>query len=831
MKCVNMGDHENCIDGKYHSSTTYPACDEDHLGETGCYREKTVTERCNYSASRTDPTCVCDARRNCERKKTVTCDDDDTSCEIKGTYTQKHYSDCTTAQAGVEGCRLVNTTYPAACSTSDVDSNGNFKGRTNCATDGGACIHNCGFTGNYKKVEQTVHSCTGNTKCSKCAVYEIYTEYNTNVNKYGYKGEYVGTQMHGGISGNLKTDYSSGTVNYCGSGNTSCEVNYDALSPISGVCETDGVKSKDTWKDHLISNHTYYSGDSTKIRPTISGYHEKYVTNLENLSKLSNEFAKCQNFNIYNKTIASENSGYKTPLIYNNSGKLYNTGATGITLNNPISSSLNIDTKLEPSGTFGYDEDYYMSLMKDDRVIAKNSSINYSYKTEMYNDQSIRNGFTSCYGSEGEYLAADGSVRSCSESIDYTAGTISVNSNIAGVPKAFEFVLCNINNDYSYSTNSDLCTKTLFYYYDVNYVKQSLTSSASYDNNITWYRYTANDKIFPGKGMGTAASKADAASRYSNYSLTEDEYNLWSAMGTKNVFPVSLNTRRNIYQYYYTFKGIGNYYNGAYDSDRNSIGRLTGYEDSIIKSNSRVCFYEVYESACICCGQNDLGVVSSGSGINSYEYVGYTPSGMGSGSGHYGFTTSTVSLYNLKGFSSNANSSNWSAGETYFYDGSNKYKTDKGKELAGYIEQKGENVYAEIPEYSYVLTPNAMANIRKNNTEGKYGYGRDTIYAVENGTYLAHSGNKNHIPNSNETSRIIFTHFGSNFVKNELSAYETPEYKGKLLSNMSMSSECYVEKNGISSMEDKKKKGCKWVDYVQPVNPDGSGGYFRMAFK
>lgn len=818
-QCSNNVDdyngHSECRTGSYDSS---PACTKEDVvnGVSGCsasgkYKNQSTYNTCMANHG-TDETC-----------KTACTKDTMNQAGCVPSGNKVNIVKCGYGNYYEDGCGVdTSKSYKVSDCTASDYVNGSF--------NKSGLSHNCSINGKYMKVTQTTRSGAGMTEFDSCRQYEIYTKYTKPVNVFKLDGSPNGTKMHSFVVGNLKTNYSMGN-NVCGSSGT-CEKANNFSTDNDGVCQTRYSKGDaDGWKKWLISNRATYLGDDKLIESSINEHHGKYITNLENLSKLSNEFAKCQNFNIYNKTIASENSSYKTPLIYNNSGKLYNTGATGITLNNPISSSLNIDTKLEPSGTFGYDEDYYMDLMADDRVIAKNSSINYTYKTEMYNDQSIRNGFTSCYGSEGEYLAADGSVRSCSESIDYTAGTISVNSNIAGVPKAFEFVLCNINNDYSYSTNSDLCTKTLFYYYDVNYVKQSLTSSASYDNNITWYRYTANDKIFPGKGMGTDASKADAASRYSNYSLTEDEYNLWSAMGTKNVFPVSLNTRRNIYQYYYTFKGIGNYYNGAYASDRNSIGRLMGYEDSIIKSNSRVCFYEVYESACICCGQNDLGVVSSGSGINSYEYVGYTPSGMGSGSGHYGFTTSTVSLYNLKGFSSNVNSSNWSAGETYFYDGSNKYKTDKGKELAGYIEQKGENVYAEIPEYSYVLTPNAMANIRKNNTEGKYGYGRDTIYAVENGTYLAHSGNKNHIPNSNETSRIIFTHFGSNFVKNELSAYETPEYKGKLLSNMSMSSECYVEKNGISSMEDKKKKGCKWVDYVQPVNPDGSGGYFRMAFK
>ena len=149
--------------------------------------------------------------------------------------------------------------------------------------------------------------------------------------------------------------------------------------------------------------------------------------------------------------------------------------------------------------------------------------------------------------------------------------------------------------------------------------------------------------------------------------------------------------------------------------------------------------------------------------------------------------------------------------------------------MAEYIEQKGENVYAEMPEYSYVLTPDAMANIRKYNSSATYGYGKNTVYQLPGYAYLAHSNNKDHSFSGDVADRIIFTHFGSNFVKDLLIDYETPEYKGKLMSTRKMSKECYVEDGNVSNLS--TMKNCKWIDYVQPVNPDNTGGYFRMAFK
>lgn len=759
------------------------------------------------------------------------------------TYTGTKY--CTNGDSNHDGCTVDYKTASCLYST-DVGKNG-------CTLSGEysvPCYYsdvlnpsntNCKFSGQYKKITQATHSGDGDGYDTACMVYKIVTNDVTKVQSHNLDGSNGILRTHSGINGKTSsgqttsgyaiTEYTAGSSDVCGY-EGECKKTPDTVAN-DYICEVNSFGSRndsDFWKNRLITTRTYYGSDSNLIRNEINGYYTTMNGYMDDIIKVSNAFAKCQNFNINNTTAGT--SGYNIFTQSNGTSAVYS-ATNGVVLNgtvNKVTSSYNIATKLEPGGTFGYDEDYYMSLMGNNRVIDRTTGISLSYKTEMYPSTSVSSNFASCYGADGNYTDASGTYP-CSSTITSSAGVINSDSknvvdNLLNIP----LVLCNLSSGYNYDAG-DKCGTATFYYYNANYIKKSLTSSADYDNKITWYRYLANDTLYPGVGFASVTTKQSVATTVNGGNYNPND---WTVVGTKNVFPVSLNTRRNIYQYYYSFKGIGNYYNNS-RVEANNIGRIMGYDNSVIKNNARICFYEVYESACICCGANDIGPVSETNKVNSYAYVpGYRPSTVENGSGHYGFNASAVSLYNINGTSTSSNAANWNAGERYFYNGSGNYTTDKGKELADYIEAKGENAYSEVPDYSYVLTPNAMANIRKLNSSAAYGYGKDTVYQENGYAYLVKAGSKNgHAIASgvDVADQIIFTHYGSKFVRDKLSAYETPEYKDKLLSNKGMNGNCYVEAGNVNQLNNLRSADCKWVDYVQTVGSSAPGQYFRMAFK
>lgn len=820
--CSSESDYNNysqCRKGQYNSPLD---CTKDDVaaGVAGCSASGQYTTD-QYTQ---DPNCVrymgaakCAKtylKANCT-KSTIY----DSECSASGQ--KDYYVTCGVGDYNKEGCDVDTTkTYTIGCSESDLQSNGTFRSK--------GSSNNCKINGYYKVVTQTTNSGSGSGVGNSCLVYTISSPKNTSVVTYSATGVANSSRSNHNQIVEVSTNYSIGATNYC-MGNGTCKVSNSTSKPTDYVCETN-TSDRETashWKE-VLTNRAHYTDDAANeyIRDEIEDYQLAYKEHMDNIIKLSNAFAKCQNFNINNTTAGT--SGYNVFTQSNGTSAVYS-ATNGVVLNgtvNKVTSSYNIATKLEPGGTFGYDEDYYMSLMGNNRVIDRTSGISLSYKTEMYPSTSVSSNFASCYGTDGNYTDASGTYP-CSSTITSSAGVINSESknvvdNLLNIP----LVLCNLSSGYNYDAG-DKCGTATFYYYNANYIKKSLTSSADYDNKITWYRYLVNDTLYPGIGFADVNTKKSV---FDTYGSGIYDPNDWSVVGTKNVFPVSLTTRRNIYQYYYAFKGIGNYYNNS-QGNRNNIGRIMGYDDSIIKSNSRICFYEVYESACICCGANDIGSVSQTNKVNSYVYVSdYTPSSLEKGSGHHGFTTSSVSLYNINDFS-NTNAANWKENDHYFYDGNGKYTTNKGSELAGYIEGKGENAYAETPEYSYILTPNAMANIRKLNSSAIYGYGKDTIYQENGYAYLVRAGTESghSIPaNTDVADKIIFTHFGSKFLRDKIAAYETPEYKDNLLSGKGMSSSCYVTAGNVGNLNSMKSSDCKWIDYVQS---DGNGGYFRMAFK
>ena len=180
-------------------------------------------------------------------------------------------------------------------------------------------------------------------------------------------------------------------------------------------------------------------------------------------------------------------------------------------------------------------------------------------------------------------------------------------------------------------------------------------------------------------------------------------------------------TPRNLYQYTYTFGDIG-----SFSGTKGDLGRIMGNDKSIIKDNTRSCFYEVYEEVCLCCGfsmktdKNTANFINKNKSKYSYKLTDMNDVENNKG-WTIAFYTNSVSLSNIDQGREYANrATNWSMNSPFMYSGDDKLTTDKGFQLQKEIEAIGENVYADSPEYAYYLTPDVLAEIRTYND--KYGY-------------------------------------------------------------------------------------------------------------
>ena len=120
-----------------------------------------------------------------------------------------------------------------------------------------------------------------------------------------------------------------------------------------------------------------------------------------------------------------------------------------------------------------------------------------------------------------------------------------------------------------------------------------------------------------------------------------------------------------------------------------------------------------------------------------------------------------------------------------------------------------------------------MAYIRTITSDTGYGIGDSSLYVENSYTYKIKSDSDDFTVDSSEDLSVIkFNHFGSVFVRDILTGFETDEYQGDLITNKGMSNDCYVNGDNVNDI-DNKKANCKWVDYV--VEKDGSK--YRLSFK
>ena len=299
-----------------------------------------------------------------------------------------------------------------------------------------------------------------------------------------------------------------------------------------------------------------------------------------------------------------------------------------------------------------------------------------------------------------------------------------------------------------------------------------------------------------------------------------------------------------IHSYRYWFEDIGMYYSGP---NKGKLGRVMSAksDESIVEYSGHICYYEVFEQYCACCGKEIE--------VTIYEHEGYDdPQGKiaaeikkkitelgdqyatqsriteavnsSTSGGTLGYYASTVSLNDLKTLSGI-----WSDSTSMLYDGEMYgIGSSQGGELARQISSYGENIYADAAsggtkaEYSYTLTPAILSKIREDN-------GNSDRYARNNFKY----GLSNLEP------------VGSEYPYNETDqADEEPtfvHYRSKYLDGLTnegifagLSNICEASSSDIEEVV--KKQGiystCKYVDYkTTATSKDGVTRTFRLPFK
>ncbi|MBR4693182.1 MAG: hypothetical protein IKP07_00060 [Bacilli bacterium] len=654
--------------------------------------------------------------------------------------------------------------------------------------------------------------------------------------------------------------------------------------------------------------------ENSGIKGKLSGYASDMIVQNNNIVTYSKDMFACQHFELYNASDGENNERKNNTLWASN-------------FMGTRRSFTRIVSSFEPQISYSYDEAEYMTLLNDDNVMERFNDLNdqtygcYTIRTNSgehgcYNNSTNKRVETSVKRyRDGEQVGSDQNVtlsRNYTENYYYDLGNdawpnnslaaksygeaekgaatetkltcngsdCNIGDQLGPVNMYKRTVLCSIglvNDEPILSSHSDGKSSSLFsvyvndkdffwtagtcfvnqvQYIQANYIKASIENSSFYKNKGFWYVNNSNDAKAHGDNLINALENSNDILKATYNVRDEKELGAWSVEGGYNVFPIKLNTPRDLYTYRYQFAEIGSYGDGK-------LGRVMGTDQSLVAINERVCFYEVFEELCLCCG-NPINAHTMSDAPYEFvnnsrtEYVMSLTNNPLVPSATIAINTSNISLSDMQSDSNRDLGENWSEESLFFYDGEDFY-TNKGAELLKEIqsEGRGENIYSETPEYRFVINPQGMSEIRKYNDDHGYGLdyytlsstGRYAIMPYDGETFLACndlSGCEWEIPASLDEdnypqNRIInFTHFKSDFLEKELkeSKYANKVNFTGINSNYDtviMRTDCYVTENDVSTIHD-KAESCRWVDYIQPMeHTDASGNtntyYYRLAYK
>lgn len=575
-----------------------------------------------------------------------------------------------------------------------------------------------------------------------------------------------------------------------------------------------------------------------------------------------------------------------------------------------------IDTAYDPFVSYTYDEPGYMTILNEDNILVpfdeKNDSVfknigkeykestNESVKTNIkvngnsdievelsrnklefayFDRTSSFSGYEArSYGKneDGSY-ASDAKVgknenSSLADSLRTTKDIVfctvmgdpsTKHETVRTVDPAKGMVSIGVGADVTPAWNGGTCYTIKAPYLKATYISASISNSSFFKNKGYWYGKGSDVKEH-GEFLRDALKNANNY-RSIGYDI-EKEFKsaTWSPIGNFNVFPVSINTPRNLYTYTYTFAQIGSF-------DDGELGRIMGSDTAIISYNDRTCFYEVFEEICLCCGDE----------INSYVYSETTqqitkdflnanslPGNSSKDSisqnsgGTLSFASSSVTLTDVDSdggiASSRPTTSNWGTQAPFTYAGEYDLTTSKGNAAKTQIEKLGETIYSRTPEYSYYLTPSTLSAIREYNSKHGYEVSYNNLRVVGGQASIAPIGNSCSNPASDTCWKadiekmnnevINFQHYGSTFLEEFMKPYA---YDGTLADSTNekvclvTEAQLAADPELVSKMIDTQK--CRWIDYVEDIsNNDGAGlqtfsifegdveteiKYFRLAFK
>ena len=616
----------------------------------------------------------------------------------------------------------------------------------------------------------------------------------------------------------------------------------------------------------------------------ISGYVETYRNEVERLigeiDAMADQFAKCQNFILYvdkGPFRAQDSSGnYSTEM---NIVNAYSSGLGYTTVDSVVShnvKSIGIKSAYSPVIQYSYDEREYMKILVDNE---ENYMTAYLNENNKYISEYMKSNNThtaiSNYKDDLDrqlylarnYYAMDKYDPEDPDSVDEsiynpdptkegarTLAEADESVQIFGNADAEDslgikkFSLCKTESGNGKIVGgTHKCALGMFNYYKAYYIKQTLSNSSFFKNYGDWYINNLTDVKVHDDTLESSTRISDPDN--------------WSLLGGHNVFPISMDTKKNLYKYEYKFFNIGMYKDG-------SLGRIMGGEVSapdgytvvnaredqtLIDKNYHDCVYEVYESICRCCG-DDIETYATFyetnpdyvEGYNTVEYVNSTGATPGVSynteinEAQIGAYTNTVSLSNVASATQRVLGANWKAQTPFYLAGTvhaGSDGTNQGAYLLKGIEEKGDELYNEKPEYSYTLNPSILANMRNYNKSNSYvpdlAGGKFTAAEGEgNGTGFKHYGSGEVgwiVSNADADNKLRFFHYKSKYLRETLKDYETP---GNGTSFSHRTKVCYV--TGTESELELKVKNlvtngpgteCLWVDYVTPSEK------IRLAFK